>query len=407
MSFFNKEPKQTDMPLDSCEGHLKKLFESYSASVNSRATLVTTKLLSNLDSFQKAINEFSNVKAEPDEELAGTISVSFIKKQKPKYEESLSFAVSLLREQISAINRDTKYEELREFQLHFADFVSKILSLNSNFRGVIMGYSDEMRFFKKPFSVIEKSLKDLEYELSRGEEVFRFYIALKDEIKKLLKLKNELYIMADVTDNDAKNTSNNTSPIKAEIRTIENKISELQEEASKAEHKYHKTSAEVELLLKPLERAARKYDHANAGKQSIAKLLSNPMAELSNELAYSHFISMLNDMKSKIKDKTISVDNEVQVIEQINDVLNSGINSSISEANSSIEDKQSIEREILGYKNVIYDLNKKLNNIESESKIIDQKIKNSAEIKKMIEDTKYSIERMFMQYYNSKVHIKE
>jgi len=375
--------------------------------VNSRATLVTTKLLGSLDNFQNAIKEFSNVKAEPDEELVGSISVSFIKKQKPKYEESLSSAVSILREQISAINRDTKYEELREFQLHFADFVSKILSLNSNFRGVIMGYSDEMRFFKKPFSIIEKSLKDLEYELSRGEEVFRFYMALKDEIKKLIALKNELYIMADVTDNDAKNTSNNASPIKAEISAIENKISALQEEVSKSEYKYHKISAEVELLLKPLERAARKYDHSNTGKQSIAKHLSNPMTELSNELAYSHFIAMLNDMKSKIKDKTISVDNEAQVIEQINDVLNSGINSSISEANSSIEDKQSVEREILGYKNAIYDLNKKLNNIESESKMIDQKIKNSAEIKKMIEDTKYSVERMFMQYYNSKVHITE
>lgn len=407
MSFFNKEPKQIDLSLDSCEGHLKKLFESYSMQVNSRATLVTTKLLGSLDNFQNAIKEFSNVKAEPDEELVGSISVSFIKKQKPKYEESLSSAVSILREQISAINRDTKYEELREFQLHFADFVSKILSLNSNFRGVIMGYSDEMRFFKKPFSIIEKSLKDLEYELSRGEEVFRFYMALKDEIKKLIALKNELYIMADVTDNDAKNTSNNASPIKAEISAIENKISALQEEVSKSEYKYHKISAEVELLLKPLERAARKYDHSNTGKQSIAKHLSNPMTELSNELAYSHFIAMLNDMKSKIKDKTISVDNEAQVIEQINDVLNSGINSSISEANSSIEDKQSVEREILGYKNAIYDLNKKLNNIESESKMIDQKIKNSAEIKKMIEDTKYSVERMFMQYYNSKVHITE
>ncbi|MCL5101995.1 MAG: hypothetical protein M1544_01400 [Candidatus Marsarchaeota archaeon] len=402
MSFFNREQKQVDLAIDSCYDYLKKMFDSSISNLNARCTAVTTRLVNYIEEFSTAITKFEGVEKDPDEEFAGRMSVSFIKTQKPKYVESLRNAVTSLNSEIAAIRYDTRYEELRAFQLLFADFVSRVLSINSNFRGVVMGYSDEMKFFKKPFSNIEKALKDLEYELARGEQGFRSYTALKDEINNVIRLGNELHSIIGVGNIE---DSEKPSGLDHEIAKIKGEIAETESRINEYDRKLHSIAAEIEIVLKPLERPARKYDHLDTKKHRLSQQLGAPLKELSNEISYSGFMAALKDMRSKIADKTISVDNDAQILEQIDDAIDSGIDSAIAEAGSIEEQKKEAVQRMAEYKNELYGLQKRASSIESEARTKRQRAEREAELRASLESSKKAIEKMFMDYFNSKVHV--
>jgi chromosome segregation ATPase len=404
MSFFNKKPKQVDLALDSCYEYLKKMFDEASKPAISRCSPILGRLSASLESFKDAISKFSNVEKDPDDEFAGRMSVSFIKTQKPKYAETLYKAIQSLNESIEKVHYETKYEDLREVQRLYADFVSKVLSINANFKGVVMGYSDEMNLFKKPFASIEKALKDFEYELGKNEEVFKSYIALRDEISKMVGLKNELYNIITYAD-DNESQSKLSQEAKLEKAELEKKIAEINNKVSELERRYRSIQSEVELILKPLERAARKYDHSKTSGESLAKQISSPITELSDHDAYLNFISMLEVMRSRIKDNTIKIDNATQAIDQINDAINAGIDSAIAEARSINEQKYALEQQAKEYTNKLYEAQKKANSIESEAKRRNSMIERQTEIKMQIEDAKNTIMHMFNQYYNVNVRI--
>ena len=406
MSLFNRKPKQVELPLDSCEGYLKKMFDEASLQVINRCSPILGRLSTSLESFNAAISSFSKIEKDPDVEFAGTMSTSFIKTQKPKYIESLSASVLSLNESIEAVKFETRYEDLRAVQRLYADFVSKVLSVNANFKGVVMGYSDEMHLFKKRFSAIEKALKDLEYELGKGEDSFKSYMALRDEISKMMGLKAELHNTAAYIDGNY-NPAPVDSDAEIERDTIEKEMKQINNKIEGLEKNYHTIKSEVELVLKPLERAARKYDHSKTSGESLAKQISSPMTELSDQIAYSNFISMLEAMRSKIKDNTIMIDNAAQIIEQIDDAISAGIGSAISEAKSIMEQKYALEQQAREYSNKLYDARKKVNNIESESKRRSSMIERQGEIKMQIEDAKNTLMHMFMQYYGVNVRVTE
>ena len=311
MSFFSKEPKQVDLALDSCESYLRERFEAISGPVIDRCSPILGKLATALDSFGASLEKFSKIEKDPDEEFTGRMSISFIKAQKPKYIESANNSISSLNEALDSIKYDTKYEDIRAVQVTYADFISRLLSTNANFKGVVMGYSEEMKLFKKPFQLLEKNLKDLEYELNKFEQDFRSYIALRDEIGKAISLKNELYIETN-EDNKPASYSNGES-IEAERAEIENKLNEIKAEIIKLESRHNSIKSDIELILKPLERTARKYDHSSSSKTSLASILSSPISKIGNELSYASFVSMLKDMGAKVSDGSIKIENSDQI----------------------------------------------------------------------------------------------
>jgi hypothetical protein len=405
MSFFSKEPKQVDLALDSCESYLKERFEALSSPVIGRCSPILGRLAMALDSFSASLEKFSKIEKDPDEEFTGRMSMSFIKAQKPKYIESVNNSISSLNEALNSIKYDTKYEDIRGVQVTYADFISRLLSTNANFKGVVMGYSEEMKLFKKPFQLLEKNLKDLEYELNKFEQGFRSYIALRDEIGKAISLKNDLYIETDDKENPAPDS--NGESIEAERAEIESKLNGIKAEIIKLESRYNSIKSDVELILKPLERTARKYDHSSSSKTSLASMLSSPISKIGNELSYANFVSMLKDMGAKVSDGSIKIENSDQISEQIKDAINAGIDSAIAEANSLTEQKSELAEQEKYYENKLYETRKKATTIESERRSRMSNLEHRAEIKMQIENAKATIEKMFMQYYGVKVHITD
>ena len=405
MSFFSKEPKQVDLALDSCESYLKERFEALSGPVIDRCSPILGRLALALDSFGASLEKFSKMENDPDEEFTGRMSMSFIKAQKPKYIESLNNSISSLNEALNSIKYDTKYEDIRGVQVTYADFISRLLSTNANFKGVVMGYSEEMKLFKKPFQLLEKNLKDLEYELNKFEQGFRSYIALRDEIGKAISLKNELYISTNEEDKPA--SDSNSESIEAERSEIESNLNAIKDSIIKVESRYNSIKSDIELVLKPLERTARKYDHSSSSKTSLASIISSPISKIGNELSYASFIAMLKDMGTKVSDGSIKIENSAQILEQINDAVNAGIDSAIAEANSSMKQKAELEHQEKDYVNKLYETRKKATTIESERRSRMSNLEHQTEIKMQIENAKATIEKMFMQYYNVKVHITD
>ncbi len=405
MSFFNKEPKQVDLALDSCEGYLNEKFEALSSPVIDRCSPILGRLASALDSFSASVEKFSKIEKDPDEEFTGRVSISFIKAQKPKYVESLNNSIASLNEALESIKYDTKYEDIRGVQVTYADFISRLLSINANFKGVVMGYSEEMKLFKKPFQLLEKNLKDLEYELNKFEQGFRSYIALRDEIAKAISLKNELSIST-VDEAEPLSDSNGES-LEAKKGEIESGLNAVKSSILHVENRYNSIKSEIELVLKPLERAARKYDHSSSSKTSLASILSSPISRIGSELSYVGFIAMLKDMGAKVSDGSIKIDNAAQIQEQINDAINAGIDSAIAEASSLMKQKAELELQEKDYGNRLYETRKKATSIESEHRSRIAVAQRKAEIGMQIENAKATIEKMFMQYYNAKVHITD
>jgi septal ring factor EnvC (AmiA/AmiB activator) len=218
-------------------------------------------------------------------------------------------------------------------------------------------------------------------------------------------LKNELYISTNEEDKPA--SDSNSESIEAERSEIESNLNAIKDSIIKVESRYNSIKSDIELVLKPLERTARKYDHSSSSKTSLASIISSPISKIGNELSYASFIAMLKDMGTKVSDGSIKIENSAQILEQINDAVNAGIDSAIAEANSSMKQKAELEHQEKDYDNKLYETRKKATTIESERRSRMSNLEHQTEIKMQIENAKATIEKMFMQYYNVKVHITD
>ncbi len=406
---FRKPEPQIRLNEDSLLNYLVELFDLQAEKNLSRCYSIMPKIEYGLRLFNEANLKFKAINSDPDDEFTGNISTTFIKDQKGYYHKALDGEIELLEARIKEEHGATKYEKLQDKKAAYSEFLSRVLALNSNFKGVVMGYSNHMGNFKKSFSMIENNIKNFEYELSRASEQFSQYNAVRASIEHLISLQNELHAASENPDfNEASQGSQHEAEAaQEELLDLEGKKSSAEAKLSGIRNEISSRSLELEKLLSPIERAVRKYDHDAESKFRLGAYLSDPYAKIGDEIAYAEFISLLRRMVNKLSEHGIELKDNDYAVSQINLIINANIYDSIISINELRERRVDAEEELKAYDRELYAIRAKKARHEMSVKEHNNEIKHRDELKAEIEQQKHTLEKLFSDYYAKPVVVMD
>ncbi|EET90179.1 MAG: hypothetical protein LVQ97_01005 [Candidatus Micrarchaeales archaeon] len=405
--FFKKPQGPQTIGISDLQQYLTEIFESLSEPVVRKCYSVKPRIESGIVMFEKAIESLESYNGDPEEELIGLASVNSAKTQKPHYTEALKSFIASAKSEENESYGDTRYERLEYDKTVYQSLISKILSSNSTFKSVVIGYSSQLDGFKKSFSYIERGVGSFEAELSKGSERFRQYEYVRNAISHAMALMEEL---AEVSSMLSKSENMQPDPekmnrIKSEEASLSSKIAGLRDRSAYLSSEINRAYSEIDQLLQRVERAARKYDHASTKKRKFSDYLSNRYAMLENESGYSDFLKMLGDMRDGISKGEIMVKNPQDEISHINLIIGSGISDNLKSIASLRNEKAAIDGEIGAYSGDIrtIEMEKSKNDYTLGSKA--QLSERKASLEHELSQAKLAIERHFRDYFGKEIKI--
>ena len=283
----------------------------------------------------------------------------------------------------------------------------EILKTNGRFSRVVVGYSAHLSHFKDQFKTMEHISSDLARRLESGSNEANEYIWLKNEVSKLTDMVNELK-MAKQNKQQVEESlapSEHTTQKKAEIGQLEAKIADKR---IALEHAHAKSSAKshaIVMLLTPLERPARKYDHEQEGKIHLTDFVANPASKIGAKEAFSTFKTLLEDMRKKISSNELQFKDPEQILSHISLVQKTDIPAMISELHQLEVDEQQLRSEMQLYDAKLQSLLKIERAAETSKMSLEQATRKAERINTEISNTKKAIEEQFFKYYKSKITI--
>ncbi|MCL5404638.1 MAG: hypothetical protein M1125_02245 [Candidatus Marsarchaeota archaeon] len=403
---FRKPEEEREVQIGELEGFFREMFERESEKAVKRAEQVEPHITHGLHMFEKAAEALAEYNGEPDEEFIGRASISSAKEQKSHYTDALQKALASLAAELKDAHAGTRYETMLRKKDIYTEFVSKVLSLNSSFKLAVLGYSERMGDFKKSFSVIEKNLKALESELGFGSEAFRQYESAIGHVQALLGGMENIRLASmqnDYTQKDAATAS--SSDIERDRSALEGKIREISAKISDCEKRSKSISAEMELLLLPIERVSRKYDHSIPSKEGIGQYIADPVSKLASELSYSNFVSLLNDMRKKIEQGSIEIKNKEDVLSQISLILNTNLSDMAYQAMKLESEKAELSEQLKSYDIELHKVHAQKSSTDSLIRERETAAKRLSYTKAEAEQRKLTIERLAYDLYKVRLKI--
>ena len=405
--FFKKPQGPQTIDLGGLQQYLTEIFESFSEPVARRCYSIKPRIESGIALFEKAIESLESYKGDPEEELIGPASVNSAKTQKSHYTEALKSFIASAKSDEHGSYGDTRYERLEYEKTVYQSLISKILSSNSTFKSVVIGYSSQLDGFKKSFSYIERGVASFEAELSKGSERFRQYEYVRNAISRARSTSDEL---AEISSMLSKSENVQPDPekmnkIKSDEASLNSKISGLRDRSAYLSSEINRAYSEIDQLLQRIERAARKYDYVSAQKRKFSDYLSNRYAMLENESDYSDFLKMLEDMRDRISKGEIAVKNPQDEISHINLILGSGISDNLESIASLKSEKASIDGEIEAHGGEIraIEMEKSKNDytLGSKAQLSERKVS----LERELSQAKLAIEKHFRDYFGKEIKI--
>ncbi|MEM3572176.1 MAG: hypothetical protein QW530_00405 [Candidatus Micrarchaeaceae archaeon] len=397
-----------EIPAGALGGYAIALFDGKLSKVNSRCAKSMAKLDGSLKRFEEACAELGKLDAMPDLESIASGSSKAIAEQKPRYVKELVSIIDSLRHSISAAKAPTKYEELLAKKALFEGAMEDMLKLNAVFRGVLVGYGGYFGNIKKAFKALENDMAALRLEIDKGSVDFLNHKNLIASIAKLSALIDEFSALnsESVAIQQERARAEQRSVDEAEIARLSVKISDLSKEIESIEQKKKSIAAEINAMLAPLERVARKYDHSVASKFKLMEAIKNPFEAMRSSESYSKFIDAVRDMRSKIA----LIEPNQRELDSIKQRLDIVLSSNMLDAIYEVSELSDKEKPLLSELNdvrallaEIEDLKKGKENIENAIKANEEK---QATILAKISSTKENIEKLFNLYYKKKVSIR-
>jgi len=290
-----------EVPTGSLGGYIIVLFNAKSAKTNERCRRALSRLDDAIANFESASSKLGEVNAEPDLEFLGPVSPSSLAEQKARYVRLLAAETVKLRQSLAVAKGATEYEEILKMKELYDGFVGDLLKLNASFRGVFIGYSNYFGGIKKAFKAIEDGLADLGAELGRGAADFSDYVSLARYVAELNSLGDEMDIMSSEASAMAHGSARQRREGEvAAVKKLEEEIAATARELSALRAEEQSLVANINAMLRPLERVARKYDHESKAKYRLADALAEPLVALKDSESYVLFAAALESMRAKL-----------------------------------------------------------------------------------------------------------
>lgn len=402
--------RKPDVPEISSGGlmtYLQDIFDNDSGKVISRCSGHVRRLQDGVHMFDKAIDGLEAYEGRPDSDAIGITSESVVTDRKNRYVLALRNALLSFKGRLKEGYYETDYERLLYEKSEYERLISTVLSLNSDFKIVVLSYPDRIGAFKKSFSEIERGISSIKAELEKGSGSYNHYNTLKLHIENLISLEKEYEALNAGYSGEQQGRSHDTNREESlkRISEAEAMKAELYGKEAALSSQIKKMKGDLESLLQPIERASRKYDYGKKDELRVAHYTSDLYSRRWDAAEYSRFVGILEDLKSSILKKAVDVKNGDGIVGHIDLIIRSGIVDTVDEVRSLEGEINAIRREREACESELYRLKEGVSKGDVERKEYERELERVGELKEGIMNEKRAIERLFAEYYRRQVRI--
>ncbi len=402
MLFGKKDYGKIDS--DNLESFLKSIAYKKLDKVESKGKGIVEQFGKTADEFRSVCKKLYELDAEPYTEDLWNPNINSIKKQKGIYCNVLIGIVDDTA--IRTGENNNAYEKYARILDSMNETISGVLKANSNYKSTLYSYSNHMRDIKRTFSVMESLRNVLNVELGKFSEHYEVYLKIRDKIRELNSSREEMEIVKGGLLSLKENKSDdNTKNINADIEEVSKKIYEKTALQKSLFDDITEFSNKINILVAPLSRVARKFDHSSIGKKSLGDFLSNPIESISDEEKHREFLELLADLKKSVDTGHIDVKNRQDVLVSISTLENSGIYSMIVKLKELKLQMAELESEVKETARIKQGLENAKGNVETSEKEADRMEIEVERLYKSGELLKAEIEREFLSHYDIRMEV--
>lgn len=375
---------------------LNGLFDASLRDFSARCDRSVQRLDSDWESFRRVYESFREDGTAPDLEDLRSTTIETITQLKSNYVKALQEVHG--REQAQE-QHATAYERCRS-SLEWNEYKrGQVLQINHRFRPVMIAYANRLDSFKRVFSEIERHLMELKAALDGARPGFNRYVEVRNSIDELqLHLESIDGLREDVRCS-ARYSSGNEEPVSG---NAEEAVNAAAGRLREAEGRIARQRSLIAGLVKPLERAAKKYDHANPSKDGLEGYLTDP-GRISG--AYARFLEMLDSLATAMDDSTIDLKNSAEVHGMIAEIKRSNVKIMVDELSDMERERDAIAGEL-----AVHDRRLKDDRARVEAK--EARKRESEELSRQLEaaegrklELKSGIEGAFLSSYGKRIEV--
>ncbi|MDE1768103.1 MAG: hypothetical protein KGH64_04225 [Candidatus Micrarchaeota archaeon] len=383
---------------------LNSIFNKRFAQLESRAAGITLQLTKEKERFAMSCDNFERLNAEPYTEDLWNPNINAINSQKAAYSTKLRNLVSEM--DLSTQDALDVYSRYRDILLAVDDATEKILKANADFKIVLYCYSNHLREFKKSFSSIEQLRDTLKKELESRAADYEIYYRICSNISRLHQHTEELELLnGSISALCETSGSIDESSIGREEAEVSRKISEKAKELQAAAAQISDLSNSINMLVAPLRKASRKFDHASGRKIHITDFIEDPINTIKGKEDYDRFIDLVLDLKKYVDADSSDVKNRESTIASITALAASDMLSDINGLEGMKSRKRAIESEIRDLERIMDGLKEGRSGIASSAHEMERMHKAAEELERSRIKLKEQIEKEFLDNYSKKISI--
>lgn len=307
------KPAQTDeVELSELEAYLNGCFDLKLKRLMAKAPETEKDLEREFSFFAQSVKKFSESDSSPDMEYLYGIKENQLRSQKPSYASSLLHIVSA-RPAYHGANIYFKSESMLK---SYNEFILKVLSDNTKFRLVMMGYAGELKDTKAHFNAMEKLCKDLALELNSSSSQFAEYREIDGKIKSLLGHISQIDSLKSMLAGAPEQSMGRN-----ELESgLDENVKEKERQLEAARKAHSSARAHLAGLLLPLERVARKHDHSSASKRKLTDYIKEPEVMIRTEDDLKALNSQISLVVEEVRSGSMDVKNPEALIAQLNGI---------------------------------------------------------------------------------------
>lgn len=397
--FFGRGNASENVQLKELAGTLNRLFNEKLRLLEAKGANLIKELKYNETEFVNACDDFEALSAEPDLDYIYTTNTGFIKSQKSSYAKNLKHIMSstpiidnpIIYSKYSAVLYDTELK------------INSVLKNNSLFKMVVLAYANHLSNFKRVFSSMERLRNTIRREIENYNEEYSEYKTTMDNVQSLLAMEEELHLIKE--NEQTLKSKPSTHGLRSEEAELKEKITKKTLEIEEIDGKIAGISSRIEMLLSPLNRAARKYDHLSLEKTKLMDLMNDPVGKIATEQDYNKFADLVNGMKKEINLGRIDVKNTKEAEQQIAKIFNENLYALIQDKRSLSSRRSSIHEELRSFQAIMQDIEENERREKSYADTISDIAKRIGELQKSQSSLKNTTEALFLRCYKKRINI--
>jgi predicted nucleic acid-binding Zn-ribbon protein len=397
--------KTDEKRLDELEGFLNSVFDERLRGFEVKARNITNSLVSEKSYFERACAEFAALEAEPEIENRYFEKANVIRDQKESYARALKHIIGSWE---PAPESHANVYERYEAVLSAGDaFIQEMLRANASFNKVLHSYSNHLGNFKRSFSSVERETRSLRGELERHRERFSEYEGLRARIRELSGLQSEI----ERAEQGLRETQQRAAGEKKERGTVDEPATAkeaaqaLNAELGRVREEAASLRGSINSLLAPLDKPARKFDHASGKKIALHAFVDNPLGTIRSESDYRTFVDLLGELERSVASGTIETKDNSVVGTAVSRLLGADLHRMIVHLREVERKVESLSHQARAAADAVRRVEDERLGAAEAAERIEARARELADMRKRKEEEKKEVAKRFLEHYRVRLSI--